>query len=113
MNDKKDRTVSFRVSEETFTELSEIAERRETTLSDLFREYVDALVKHGGDISLKNNDDNGQYPPKVEVPTEIVREYERLELENKHLKEKLEECEGYIDRLEVDKQEEITLGKVD
>ncbi len=112
MNDKKDRTVSFRVSEETFTELSEIAERRETTLSDLFREYVDALVKHEGDISL-TNDDNRQYPPKVEVPTEMVREHERLELENKHLKEKLEECEGYIDRLKGDKQEEITLGKVD
>lgn len=112
MNDKKDRTVSFRVSEETFRELSKIADERETTLSDLFREYVDALVKYGGDISLKN-EKKEEYPPKVEVPTEMVREHERLELENKHLNERLEECEKYIEKLESEKGEEITLGKVD
>jgi predicted transcriptional regulator len=49
---KKDKTISFRVSQESFEALSEIADERDLSLSALFRDYVDALVEHDGQIDV-------------------------------------------------------------
>ncbi|MDY6779937.1 MAG: ribbon-helix-helix protein, CopG family, partial [Halobacteria archaeon] len=47
MTDNKDKIVSFRVSEETYETLSEIAQKRDTDLSKIFREYVDMISAVG------------------------------------------------------------------
>ncbi|MDY6774896.1 MAG: CopG family transcriptional regulator [Halobacteria archaeon] len=119
MASNKDKTVSFRVSEETFETLSEISERRDTTLSDIFRQYVDSLVSHDGDVSVVPDDSvieevDDDFPPKVKVSKEVLRENERLELENRHLRERLEEYEEYVEKLrERHDGEHVRLGKVD
>ncbi|MDY6764355.1 MAG: CopG family transcriptional regulator [Halobacteria archaeon] len=117
----KDKIVSFRVSEETFDTLSEIAESQDTTLSNIFREYVDMLVQHDGNVSIvpenRIGEDGEEFPPKVEVPKQVLREQERLELENKHLREQLDEHKEYInylkDKLENDDVEHVMLENVD
>jgi len=121
MTDNKDKIVSFRVSEDTFETLSQIGEDRDASLSAVFREYVDMLVKHDGAVELvpeghSSNDE--EFPPKVKVPKQVLREQERLELENNHLREQLEEHKEYINTLkdrieEEDDVEHVMLGNVD
>jgi hypothetical protein len=97
----KNKTVSFRVDEDMFESLREIAEERDLSLSAVFRDYVDTLVKYNGKVSVEpdNDSDVEEFPPTVEVPKSFVREHERLELEAEHLREQLEEHKRYIDAL--------------
>jgi hypothetical protein len=120
----KNKTVSFRVNEDTFDALRDIAEERDISLSAVFRDYVDALVAHGGQVKVvpehqvREGDDEA-FPPTVEVPKSFVREHERLELEADHLREQLEEHKAYVnhlrDRLEAqdDAEEVIHLDDLD
>jgi len=111
----KNKTVSFRVAEESFEQLRAIAEERDLSLSALFRDYVDELVAHDGRVEVvpehrvEGVDEEDAFPPKVEVPKSFVREHERLELEAEHLREQLDEHKRYITRLqeEVDDDEEV------
>jgi predicted transcriptional regulator len=108
----KSKTVSFRVDEDAFEALRHIAEERELSLSALFRDYVDTLVAHDGQVDLVPADasasDDEEFPPTVEVPKSYIREHERLELEADHLREQLEEHKRYIDYLQeqVEKSDE-------
>jgi hypothetical protein len=115
----KNKTISFRVNEEAFETLREIAEERDISLSAVFRDYVDTLVAHDGQVrvvpehELKSGSASEttsaaeSFPPKVEVPKSFVREHERLELEAEHLREQLEEYKQYVTRLsqQVEEQE--------
>ena len=119
----KNKTVSFRVNEDAFETLVEIADRRDLSLSAMFRDYVDALVAHDGQVEIvpehqvtEATDD--EFPPTVEVSTSFVREHERLELETDHLREQLDEYKQYVtqlqDRLdETDSQEVVPLEDID
>ncbi|MFD1647128.1 ribbon-helix-helix protein, CopG family [Haloarchaeobius litoreus] len=99
----KNKTVSFRVNEDAFETLQEIAEERDISLSAVFRDYVDMLVAHDGQVAVvpeheapeEKSVDEG-WPPKVEVPKSFVREHERLELEADHLREQLDEYKQYV-----------------
>ena len=101
----KNKTISFRVNEDAFETLREIAEDRDISLSAVFRDYVDDLVAHDGQVSVvpdaerDGDDDPAPFPPRVEVPKSFVREHERLELEADHLREQLEEHKGYVNYL--------------
>jgi len=101
----KNKTISFRVNEDAFEALRDIAEERDISLSAVFRDYVDALVAHDGQVwvvpesELPGGDDDDPFPPKVEVPKSFVREHERLELEAEHLREQLEEHKRYVNYL--------------
>jgi hypothetical protein len=98
----KNKTVSFRVNEDTFEALRDIAEERDLSLSAVFRDYVDTLVTHDGRVQIvpeHDADSLEEFPPTVEVPKSFVREHERLELEAKHLREQLDEHKEYITRL--------------
>ena len=98
----KNKTISFRVSQEKFETLRDIAEERDISLSAVFRDYVDMLVAHDGqvevvpehEVSESGSSGTESFPPKVEVPKSFVREHERLELEAEHLREQLEELDG-------------------
>lgn len=123
---KKDKTISFRVSQESFEALSEIADERDLSLSALFRDYVDALVEHDGQVDVvpegsderaagsetaaggESSTDEGEpsFPPTVTVPKQFVREHERLELESEHLREQLEEYRRYVTHLQDQLDEE-------
>ncbi|MEF8800892.1 MAG: ribbon-helix-helix protein, CopG family [Halolamina sp.] len=110
----KSKTVSFRVDEDAFEALRQIAEERELSLSALFRDYVDTLVAHDGQVDLVpadgTGDDEAEFPPTVEVPKSYIREHERLELEADHLREQLEEHKRYLDYLQDqldDNEEEV------
>ena len=114
----KNKTISFRVSEDAFETLRELAEDRDISLSAVFRDYVDDLVAHDGQVSvvpesaLDSDDDSIALPPRVEVPKSFVREHERLELESDHLREQLEEHKRYIAYLESqleDRSEDVIL----
>ena len=102
----KNKTISFRVNEDAFETLREIAEDRDISLSAVFRDYVDDLVAHDGQVSVvpdaerDGDDDPAPFPPRVEVPKSFVREHERLELEADHLREQLEEHKRYVSYLE-------------
>ena len=48
----KNKTISFRVNEDAFETLREIAEDRDISLSAVFRDYVDDLVAHDGQVSV-------------------------------------------------------------
>ena len=122
----KNKTISFRVNEDAFETLREIAEERDISLSAVFRDYVDTLVAHDGQVQavpehelerLRDGDDGERFPPTVEVPKSFVREHERLELEADHLREQLEEHKQYIDylqeQLEADDEEVIHLEDLD
>jgi len=122
----KNKTISFRVNEDAFETLREIAEERDISLSAVFRDYVDTLVAHDGQVQavpehelerLRDGDDAEPFPPTVEVPKSFVREHERLELEADHLREQLEEHKQYIDylqeQLEADDEEVIHLDDLD
>ncbi len=111
----KNKTISFRVNEDAFETLREIAEQRDISLSAVFRDYVDMLVEHDGQINVVPEGefgpvegDDGEFPPTVEVPKSFIREHERLELEAEHLREQLEEHKQYITHLreQVDEDDE-------
>lgn len=102
----KDTTLTFRVTEDTAEALRQIADQRDLPLSAVFRDYANALVAHDGRVSVvpehqidEASVDDSEFPPTVEVPTSFVREHERLELENDHLREQLEEYKSYVTQL--------------
>ncbi|WP_251329670.1 MULTISPECIES: ribbon-helix-helix protein, CopG family [Haloplanus] len=102
----KNKTISFRVNEDAFETLREIAEERDLSLSAVFRDYVDMLVAHDGQVQVvpeheleSGSGDGTSFPPKVEVPKSFVREHERLELEAEHLREQLDEHKRYVNHL--------------
>ncbi len=123
----KNKTISFRVNEDAFEALQEIAEERDISLSAVFRDYVDQLVEHDGqvevvpeaDLESRTGDDGDEisFPPTVEVPKRFIREHERLELEAEHLREQLDEYKGYVndlqDRLEDEEDEVLLLDELD
>ncbi|WP_232686558.1 CopG family transcriptional regulator [Halobacterium zhouii] len=110
----KNKTISFRVNEDAFDALRDIAEERDLSLSAVFRDYVDSLVAHDGQVRVvpeneASETDGEAFPPKVEVPKSFVREHERLELEAQHLRDQLDEHKGYINQLreQVDSQDDV------
>ena len=121
----KNKTVSFRVNEDSFEALREIAEQRDLSLSAVFRDYVDTLVAHDGRVEVVSEataaqrEESDQFPPTVEVPKSFIREHERLELEAEHLREQLEEHKRYITHLheqveeQSDEEEIIQLEDLD
>jgi len=110
----KNKTISFRVNEDAFETLRDIAEDRDISLSAVFRDYVDMLVDYNGRVEVVPEDELGErqasdeFPPTVEVPKSFVREHERLELEAEHLREQLEEHKQYLNHLreQVDEEDE-------
>jgi predicted transcriptional regulator len=112
----KNKTISFRVNEDAFETLREIAEERDISLSAVFRDYVDMLVAHDGQVRVvpehevddSNSSGPESFPPKVEVPKSFIREHERLELEAEHLREQLDEYKRYVTELSqrLDEQED-------
>ncbi len=121
----KNKTISFRVNEDAFETLREIAEQRDISLSAVFRDYVDTLVAHDGQVRVipegeldqTHDAESGDFPPKVEVPKSFIREHERLELEADHLREQLEEYKRYVnylrERVEDEDEEVIYLEDLD
>jgi len=123
----KNKTISFRVSQEKFETLRDIAEERDISLSAVFRDYVDMLVAHDGQVEVvpehevggdSSESSTASFPPKVEVPKSFVREHERLELEAEHLREQLEEHKRYVTKLrqeldEVDQEDVVQLEELD
>jgi len=102
----KNKTISFRVSEDAFEELRDIAEERDLSLSAVFRDYVDTFVAHEGAVRVvpeheleARDEDSSSFPPTVEVPKRFIREHERLELEADHLREQLDEYKRYVNHL--------------
>jgi hypothetical protein len=123
----KNKTISFRVSQEKFETLRDIAEERDISLSAVFRDYVDMLVAHDGQVEVvpehevsesSESSSTESFPPKVEVPKSFVREHERLELEAEHLREQLEEHKRYVTTLrqeldEHDQEDVVHLDELD
>ncbi|WP_306055481.1 CopG family transcriptional regulator [Natronococcus wangiae] len=123
----KNKTISFRVNEDAFEALQDIAEERDISLSAVFRDYVDLLVDHDGRVAVvpeadleageTDADGNLSFPPTVEVPKSFIREHERLELEADHLREQLDEYKAYVnelqDRLEGEEDEVLLLDDLD
>jgi len=123
----KNKTISFRVSQDKFETLREIADERDLSLSAVFRDYVDMLVAHDGQVEVvpehqlnesTASSDTESFPPKVEVPKSFVREHERLELEAEHLREQLEEHKRYVTKLrqqldEHDQEDVVQLEDLD
>ncbi len=122
----KNKTISFRVNEDAFEALQAIAEERDISLSAVFRDYVDLLVEHDGQVAVvpesdlgsgAEGDDDLTFPPTVEVSKSFIREHERLELEADHLREQLDEYKGYVtelqDRLEDEEDEVLLLDDLD
>ena len=116
----KNKTISFRVNEEAFEALQEIAAERDISLSAVFRDYVDTLIEHDGQVAVvpeeelgeEGDDEDNSFPPTVEVPKSFLREHERLELETEHLREQLEEHKAYVTDLRErvdDEDEEVLL----
>jgi len=102
----KNKTISFRVNEDAFETLQEIAEERDISLSAVFRDYVDMLVAHDGQVAVvpeheisEEDADEEEWPPKVKVPKSFVREHERLELEADHLRDQLDKYKQYVKKL--------------
>ena len=124
----KNKTISFRVSQEKFETLRDIAEERDISLSAVFRDYVDMMVAHDGQVDVVPEHEVSEsaeakaggesFPPKVEVPKSFVREHERLELEAEHLREQLEEHKRYVTQLrkeldEHDQEDVVDLDELD
>ena len=122
----KNKTISFRVSQEKFETLRDIAEERDISLSAVFRDYVDMLVAHDGqvevvpehEVSESESSGTESFPPKVEVAKSFIREHERLELEAEHLREQLEEHKRYVTKLrqeidEADQEDVVQLEELD
>lgn len=78
----KNKTISFRVNEDSFEALREIAEERDISLSAVFRDYVDTLVAYDGQVEVVSEaaaagrEQTNDFPPKVEVPKSFIREHE-------------------------------------
>jgi hypothetical protein len=114
----KNKTISFRVNEDSFETLREIAERRDLSLSAVFRDYVDMLVSHDGRVrvvpenEIGEETDGSEFPPTVEVPKSFVREHERLELEAEHLREQLQEYKQYANRLKTEVEDHDDVEEV-
>jgi regulator of replication initiation timing len=109
----KNKTISFRVNEDAFETLREIAEERDISLSAVFRNYVEMLVAHDGQVQVvpehevdDASTETSSFPPKVEVPKSYVREHERLELEAGHLRDQLDEHRRYVTQLNQRLEEE-------
>ena len=119
----KNKTISFRVKEDSFEKLREIAEQRDISLSAVFREYVETLVAHDGQVEvvpearIDATEETDAFPPRVEVPKSFVREHERLELEADHLREQLEEHKQYVtylhDRLDETTEDEEEIVRLE
>jgi len=124
----KNKTISFRVSQEKFETLRGIAEERDISLSAVFRDYVDMLVAHDGQVDVVAEHEvsesggpetgTGSFPPKVEVPKSFIREHERLELEAEHLREQLQEHKQYVTQLrqeldDQDREDVVDLDELD
>jgi hypothetical protein len=124
----KNKTISFRVSQEKFETLRDIAEERDISLSAVFRDYVDMLVAHDGQVEVvpehEVSESTGRgastesFPPKTEVPKSFIREHERLELEAEHLREQLQEYKQYVTQLrqqldEYDQEDVVNLDELD
>ncbi len=123
----KNKTISFRVNEDAFEALQDIADKRDISLSAVFRDYVDLLVDHDGQVAVVpenelgstagEDDDELTFPPTVEVSKSFIREHERLELEADHLREQLDEYKSYVtelqDRLEDEEDEVLLLDDLD
>lgn len=124
----KNKTISFRVSQEKFETLRGIAEERDISLSAVFRDYVDMLVAHDGQVEVvpehEINESTGQepgtesFPPKAEVPKSFIREHERLELEAEHLRAQLQEHKQYVTQLrqkldKYDQEDHVDLDELD
>lgn len=122
----KNKTISFRVNEDAFETLRELAEERDISLSSVFREYVDMLVKHDGKVRVvpehvidqDTTTGSDTFPPKVEVSKSFLREHERLELETEHLREQLDEYKQHVTSLrqrleEVEDDEVVLLDDLD
>ncbi|MFC4436441.1 MULTISPECIES: CopG family transcriptional regulator [Natrialbaceae] len=123
----KNKTISFRVNEDAFEALQDIAEERDISLSAVFRDYVDLLVEHDGQVAVvpeadleaseADADEDLSFPPTIEVPKSFIREHERLELEADHLREQLDEYKAYVnelqDRLEDEEDEVLLLDDLD
>ena len=121
----KNKTISFRVNEDAFEALQAIAEERDISLSAVFRDYVDQLVEHDGQVAVVPEADletevregeldaDGEvtFPPTVEVSKSFIREHERLELEADHLREQLDEYKAYVTELQdrLDDEDEVLL----
>lgn len=121
----KSKTVSFRIGEAKFSELKDVADDRELSLSSVFREYVDTFVGHDGQVEVvpkhalrandsPSDDQSAAFPITVTVPKSFVREHERLEMEREHLEEQLEEYKQYATHLEtqLEAQDAETEGHV-
>lgn len=121
----KNKTISFRVNEDVFNALRDIAEERDLSLSAVFRDYVDQLVAHDGQVRVVPEHEINEgpaatesFPPKIEVPKSFIREHERLELEAEHLREQLDEYKRYVTELtqqldEYDDEDIIVLDDLD
>lgn len=103
----KDKTISFRVNEESFEMLRNLAEDQSVSLSQIFRDYVHIFNQHDGRVeavptySVRDApEDAAEFPITTEVTTKLVREHERLELETEHLREQLDEYKTHADNLE-------------
>lgn len=108
----KNKTISFRITEEQFEELQRVAEDSEESLSAIFRDYVDDLIEHDGQTTVvpegknirSDSVETQEFPPKVEVSKTFVREHERRKLECEHLREQLAEYKKHVSRLEREKE---------
>ena len=91
----KNKTISFRVNEQTFESLQHIAKENGMSLSTVFRDYVRMFVERRGQVRVVPEDpltdSDAGFPPRIEVPTSFLRDHERLELEAGHLREQLAE----------------------
>ena len=104
----KNKTISFRIREDNFNELQSIADDQDLSLSAVFREYVESIISHEGQVEVvpqhgirdEATNVSDSFPHTVEVPKGFVREHERLELECEHLREQLNEYKRYTSRLE-------------
>lgn len=113
----KNKTVSFRIDEAKFEDLRSIADERDLSLSSVFREYVDSIVTHDGQVEIvpergvreEASGDGDAFPLQVEVPKSFVREHERLELECEHLREQLDEYKRYASHLQAQVDEQASL----
>ncbi|HII51960.1 MAG TPA: ribbon-helix-helix protein, CopG family [Halobacteriales archaeon] len=99
----KNKTISFRVNEQTFESLQHIAKENGMSLSTVFRDYVRMFVERRGQVRVVPEDpltdSDAGFPPRIEVPTSFLRDHERLELEAGHLREQLAEYKRYISAL--------------
>lgn len=121
----KDRTVSFRLQEDTYESLRDVADDVDASLSETFREFVAAFNDHDGHVEAVPAHEAPEsagdgFPAAVEVPTQRVREHERLELEVEHLREQLSEHRQHatdlrdrVDELAAERADRVLLEDLD